>query len=144
METTAVFERKAEELSKVNAFAAFNHLELEHVEPDYAVFKLQIQPESKNPYGYVHGGMLAGMADNAAGYAAHSDGRAYVTLSCSLNYMRNQAGGVIRAEGRVLHRGKTTCVTHVDIRGEDGKLLATGELVYFCVDLEEYEKRAGK
>ncbi|MBE7002813.1 MAG: PaaI family thioesterase [Ruminococcaceae bacterium] len=129
---------KAQELSGGNAFAAFNHLELEHVEPDYAVFRLHIQPESKNPYGYVHGGMLAGMADNAAGYAAHSDGRAYVTLSSHLNYMHNQAGGVIRAEGRVLHRGKTTCVVRVDIRGENGTLLATGELIYFCVDPQTY------
>lgn len=137
-------ELKAKELSGGNAFAVFNHLELEHVEPDYAVFKLEIQPESKNPYGFVHGGMLAGMADNAAGYAAHSDGRAYVTLSSHLNYIRNQAGGVIRAEGRVLHRGKTTCVTRVDIRGEDGALLATGELIFFCVDPEEYERHSAK
>ena len=138
---TSIAEINLQELSGGNAFAAFNHLELEHVEPDYAVFRLNIQPESKNPYGFVHGGMLATMADNAAGYAAHSDGRAYVTLSSNLNYIHNQAGGVIRAEGRVLHRGKTTCVTRADIRGEDGTLLATGELVYFCIDPEEMEKR---
>lgn len=137
---SVIAELKAQELTDSNAFAVFNHLELEHVEPDYAVFRLKIQPESKNPYGFVHGGLLAGMADNAAGYAAHSDGRTYVTLSSQLNYIHNQAVGVIRAEGRVLHRGRTTCVTHVDIRGEDGILLATGELVYFCVDPETLEK----
>lgn len=139
---SAIAELKAQELTGNNAFAVFNHLELELVEPDHAIFRLQIQPESKNPYGFVHGGLLAGMADNAAGYAAHSDGRSYVTLSSNLNYIHNQSGGVIRAEGRVLHRGRTTCVTHADIRGEDGTLLATGELVYFCVDPEELEKHA--
>lgn len=139
---TAIAALKAQELTGGNAFAVFNHLELEHVEPDYAVFRLDIRPESKNPYGFVHGGMLAGMADNAAGYAAHTDGRAYVTLSSHINYIHNQAGGTIRAEGRVLHRGKTTCVARADIRGEDGALLATGELVYFCVDAEELERRA--
>lgn len=134
--------RKAQELTDSNAFAVFNHLEVEHVEPDYAVIRLNIRPESKNPAGFVHGGMLANMADNAAGYAAHSDGRTYVTQSSHLNYVHNQTSGVIRAEGRVLHRGKTVCLTRVDIRGEDGALLATGELSYFCVGQGLAEKPA--
>ena len=123
-----------EDLTARNAFAVFNHLEVEHVERDYAVFKLDIRPESKNPRGFVHGGLLAGMADNAAGYAAHSDGRVYVTQSSHMNYLHNQAEGVIRAAGRVLHRGRTVGLVRVDITGEDGALLATGELAYFCVD----------
>ncbi len=137
-----IAERKAQELSGGNAFAVFNHLEVEHVEPDYAVFRLEIRPESKNPFGFVHGGLLAGMADNAAGYAAHSDGRTYVTQATHLTFIHNQAEGVIHCSGRVLHRGKTTCLVRVDITGEDGALLATGELVYFCVDPDELEKRA--
>ena len=133
-ESDLIAARKAEELTGGNAFAVFNHLEVEHVEPDYAVFKLDIRPESKNPRGFVHGGLLAGMADNAAGYAAHSDGRTYVTQSSHMNYLHNQAEGVIRAAGRVLHRGRTVCLVRVDITGEDGALLATGEVSYFCVD----------
>ena len=93
MDADIVAERKAQELTGGNAFAVFNHLEVEHVEPDYAVFKLAIRPESKNPRGFVHGGLLAGMADNAAGYAAHSDGRTYVTQSSHMNYLHNQAPG---------------------------------------------------
>lgn len=141
---TAELERKANELLARNAFASFNHLELELVEPDHAIFRLEVRPESKNPYGFVHGGILAGMADNAAGYAAHSDGRTYVTQSIHLNYISNQSDGVVRAEGRVLHRGRTTCVTGMEIRGKNGALMATGELVYFCVDFDALEKHAGK
>ena len=133
-ESDLIAARKAEELTGGNAFAVFNHLEVEHVEPDYAVFKLAIRPESKNPRGFVHGGLLAGMADNAAGYAAHSDGRTYVTQSSHMNYLHNQADGVIRASGRVLHRGRTVCLVRVYITGESGALLATGEVSYFCVD----------
>ena len=139
---SAIAELKAQELTGGNAFATFNHLELEHVEDDYAVFRLDVRPESKNPFGFVHGGMLAGMADNAAGYAAHTDGRTYVTQSSHLTYIHNQAGGVVRCSGRVLHRGRTICLVRVDINGEDGTLLATGELVYFCVDPDALEKKA--
>ncbi len=141
VKASAVAEHKADELTGGNAFAVFNHLEVEHVEPDYAVFALDIRPESKNPFGFVHGGLLAGMADNAAGYAAHSDGRTYVTQSSHLTYMHNQAEGVIRAAGRVIHRGRTICLVRVDITGAGGTLLATGEVSYFCVDPDALEKR---
>ena len=54
-----------------NAFMLHNHIELESVEPDRAVFRLDIRPESRNPYGMVHGGAIYTMADNATGTAAH-------------------------------------------------------------------------
>lgn len=125
-----------------NAFAHYNHMELESVQPDRAVFRLEIRPETKNPFGMVHGGALYTMADNAAGTAAHTDGRAYVTQTSSLHFLRNQAEGTIRAEGRVRHRGLSTCLAEVDITGEGGALLATGEFTFFCVDPAVMERRA--
>ena len=126
--------QQAAELNLKNTFAFYNHTEPECVEPDHAVFRLVIRPESKNPYGVVHGGAIYTMADNAAGYAAHTDGRFYVTQTSSMHFLRNQAHGVVRADARVRHRGKATCLVDVDILGEDGRLLATGEFTYFCVD----------
>lgn len=125
-----------------NAFAQYNHMELESVQPDRAVFRLEIRPESKNPFGMIHGGALYTMADNAAGTAAHTDGRAYVTQTSSLHFLRNQASGTVRAEGRVRHRGRSTCLTEVDITGENGTLLATGEFTFFRVDPAVMERRA--
>ena len=46
---------QAEALDEKNAFAVYNHIEPEFVEPDHAIFRLNIRPESKNPYGVVHG-----------------------------------------------------------------------------------------
>lgn len=134
--------RQAAELNLKNAFASYNHIEPEIVEPDHAVFKLVIRPESKNPYGVVHGGAIYTMADNATGYAAHSDGRFYVTQTSSMHFLRNQTHGVVRADAHVRHRGSATCLVDVDILGEDGRLLATGEFTYFCVDPERMAEKA--
>ena len=130
-----------DELNKLNFFAAYNHIEPEFVEPDHAVFKLKIRPESKNPYGIVHGGAIYTMADNATGYAAHTDGRNYVTQTSSLHFLRNQPEGEIQADARVRHRGRSTCLVAVDILGEDETLLATGEFTFFCVDMKMMEQR---
>lgn len=130
-----------EELMRENAFMLHNYVELEAVERDRAVYKLDIRPESKNPYGIVHGGAIYAMADNAAGAAAHTDGRFYVTQTSSLHFLRNQSTGTVRAEGRVRHRGKSTCLVEVDITGAGGKLLATGEFTFFCVDMGVMEEK---
>ena len=70
-------EMRTRERIKTNAFMIHNHIEIESVEPDRAVFRLEIRPESKNPYGMVHGGAIYTLADNATGSAAHTDGRYY-------------------------------------------------------------------
>ena len=133
--------QQAAELNKKNLFATYNHIEAEFVEPDHAIFKLEIRPESKNPYGIVHGGAIYTMADNATGYAAHTDGRNYVTQTSSLHFLRNQPEGEIQADARVRHRGRSTCLVAVDILGEDETLLATGEFTFFCVDMKMMEQR---
>lgn len=116
-----------------NAFTEHNFYELEAIEEDRAVYRLDIRPESLNPHGMVHGGALYTMADDAAGAAAHTDGRYHVTQHGDLNFLKNQSSGVIRAEGRVRRRGKHTCLVEVDITNEDGELLATGQFSYYCI-----------
>lgn len=133
---------QADERTLKNAFTAYNHIEPESVESDHAVYRLEIRPESKNPYGIVHGGAIYTMADNAAGYAAHTDGRSYVTQTSSMHFLRNQSQGVIRADARVRHRGRTTCLVNVDIIGTNDRLLATGEFTFFCVDPAIMEQKS--
>ena len=137
-------EIQTEDLMRGNAFMFHNYIEMESAERDKAVFKLVIRPESKNPYGIVHGGAIYTMADNAAGAVAHSDGRYYVTQTSSLHFLRNQAEGVVRAEARIRHRGKSTCLVDVDITGEGNILLATGQLTYFCVDINLMAEKGKK
>ena len=137
-------EIRTEDLMRGNAFMFHNYIEMESAERDKAVFKLVIRPESKNPYGIVHGGAIYTMADNAAGAVAHSDGRYYVTQTSSLHFLRNQAEGVVRAEARIRHRGKSTCLVDVDITGEGNILLATGQFTYFCVDINLMAEKGKK
>lgn len=137
-------EEKAMERLKRNAFMQHNFIEMESVEADRAVFRLNIRPESCNPYGLVHGGAIYSLADNATGAAAHTDGRFYVTQTSAMHFLHNQSRGTVRAEAYIRHRGKTSCLVDVDITGEDGKLIATGEFTFFCVDPKLMEKKRAK
>ena len=141
-ETQQTLEERTRARIRKNGFMIHNHIELESVEKDRAVFRLDIRPESCNPYGMVHGGAIYTLADNAAGTAAHSDGRYYVTQTSALHFLRNQSRGTVRAAAWVRHRGKSTVLTAVDITGEGGKLLATGEFTFFCVDKDLMDRKA--
>lgn len=135
---------KTKERLESNSFMNHNYMELEFLEPDHAVFKLEIREESRNTFGMVHGGALYSLADNATGCAAHTDGRHYVTQGSSFNFLRNQPEGTIYADAKVRHRGGTTCLIDVEITGDGGKLLASGSFTYFCVDRSKIEAKAGK
>lgn len=50
----------------------------------------------------------------------------------------------MRADAKVRHRGRTTCLVNVDILGEGGKLLATGEFTYFCIDPDIMAQKAAQ
>ena len=116
-----------------NQFMGHNHIEPIKAENDSSEVKLVICNESRNPRGFVHGGLLMTMADCAAGLAARCDGRDYVTQTANVNYISNVKDGEVRAYGSVIHRGGTVTIVRVRIVGPEDKLLAEAAMKMFCV-----------
>ena len=84
-----------------------------------------------NPIGVVHGGLAATMLDSALGCAVHSTlpaGDAYTTLELKVNLVRaiTKDTGPLRAEGRIVHRGRTVATADADLKDAEGKLYAHG------------------
>lgn len=126
-------EQEQMDLVARNVFMHHNHMEVSHLERDRAVVALDIVPDSLNPYGALHGGAYYTMADCAGGAACRTDGRYYVTLHGSLDFLHAARSGRVEAEARVRHRGRTTCLVEVEITGEGGSLLARGSFNFFCL-----------
>ena len=85
-----------------------------------------------NPIGTVHGGYAATLLDSCMGCAIHSAlpaGMAYTTAELKVNYIRAMTPdtGPVRAEGRVIHVGRTMATSEGRLVGEaDGRLYAHG------------------
>ncbi|MEG2000144.1 MAG: PaaI family thioesterase [Evtepia sp.] len=127
------FSDKIELTNTANTFMIHNYIRLTHMEEDLAIVELDLHPESRNLFGYIHGGVFFTMADSAAGGAARSRGKRYVTLSNSFEFYRNtKENGIIRAIGKVRRRGQTICVVAVDVLDENDRLLAGGTFTMFC------------
>jgi uncharacterized protein (TIGR00369 family) len=105
---------------------------LVEVDEGRAVFAATPGEQHYNPIGVVHAGLAATMLDSAMGVAVHStlpQGSAYTTLETKFNLTRPIAAdtGEIRAEGTVVHRGRTVATADGRVtRVSDGKLLAHG------------------
>ncbi len=112
-----------------------NHIHLVEVEPNYAKLSMKITNSALNGFGYVHGGALFGLADTAAGVAAFTDGRSYVTQSGDFHFIGNVMSGEVYAEARVIHRGRTLAIVEVKVFAEYGKLLGNGIYDMFVVNM---------
>ncbi len=134
MENRNDIESKARQVFYETGFGRHNGVELELLERDHAKVYLTISPNSLNPFGGIHGGAMFTLADICAGMASRSDGRHYLTQCGDIHFIRSVGEGVVRAEARVVHRGRSTCLARVDITGGDGRLLATAEMTFFCMD----------
>ncbi len=82
-----------------------------------------------NPIGSVHGGFAATLLDSALGCAIFSTlkkGETWTTLELKINYVRalTKDTGPVRAEGRVIHRGKRIATSEGDLKDREGKLYA--------------------
>ncbi|MEN2989180.1 PaaI family thioesterase [Tistrella sp. BH-R2-4] len=101
----------------------------EAVEHGRAVFAGTPLVDHYNPIGTVHGGWIAAMLDSALGCAVHSTlaaGSAYTTVEIKVNYLRAVTAqtGRMRAEGKVIHVGRSFATAEATLTDAAGKLYA--------------------
>jgi uncharacterized protein (TIGR00369 family) len=102
---------------------------LVEIEKGRAVFEGVPEYRHYNPIGSVHGGFAATLLDSALGCAIFSTvakGEGWTTLELKMNLVRplTKDTGLVRAEGRILHRGRTVATSEADLKDTAGKLYA--------------------
>lgn len=102
---------------------------LAEAEKNRAVFEGFPDFDLYNPIGSVHGGYAATLLDSALGcsiFTTLNKGDTWTTLELKVNYVRamTKDTGPVRAEGRVIHRGRTVATSEGDLKDRDGKLYA--------------------
>jgi uncharacterized protein (TIGR00369 family) len=99
------------------------------VEPGIALFQGRPRLAHYNPLGSVHGGWFATLLDSAMGCAVQSTlpaGKGYTTMEFKVNIVRalTEAIPVVRAEGKIVHSGRSSATAEARLFGPDGKLYA--------------------
>lgn len=105
-----------------------------------AIFQGRPQFKHYNPLGSVHGGWFATLLDSALGCSVHTTlpiGRGYTTLEFKVNLVRalTEQVPLVRAIGRVVHRGRQVTTAEAELIGHDGKLYAHASTTCLLFDL---------
>jgi uncharacterized protein (TIGR00369 family) len=120
----SLFERSMQKRPPVAELLGF---EVPEAGGGHAVVTLQAGPQHANPMGTLHGGILCDIADAAMGIAFASTlgaGESFTTIELKINFFRPVWQSALRAEGRVVQRGRTVGYVECDVTDESGKLVA--------------------
>jgi len=113
-------------LEQGEAIASFLGMKLVELEPGYARVTMRLRPEFQNFNGFVFGGIITAVADQAFAYGSNSLAYPSVATQFNIHFVNApQPGDEIVAECRVLRSGGRVGVSQMTVTGQDGKLIAT-------------------
>jgi uncharacterized protein (TIGR00369 family) len=116
---------------------------VEDIADGRAVALLQAGPQHANPMGTLHGGVLCDLADAAMGMAFVSTlapDESFTTMALSINFFRPVWQTRLRADARVVNRGKNVGYLECDVTDPDGRSIAKATST--CVVLRGDQARA--
>ena len=120
------------ELNKKYNFNTANDIVITEVGNGISRVQTALSPKSLNPFGFAHGGLLFTLCDVAAGVLALEGGRASVTLSANIEYLRGGiSSGTLYAVAKRIKEGRTIGVFDVDVYDENDNLLAKSTMQYY-------------
>jgi uncharacterized protein (TIGR00369 family) len=107
----------------LDAVLGFETLE---VGAERARSRAKVTTSLKQPYGLVHGGVYAAMAESLASQATAlavlDEGNIAVGLANHTSFMRPVLDGYVHANARRVHRGSTTWIWEVELSDDAGRL----------------------
>ena len=113
------------------------------IEWSAGLFVFQGSPDARhyNPLGSVHGGYAATLLDSCMGCAVHTllkPGQGYTTTDLRISYVRALRGdiGPVRAEGRIVHLGRSTALAEGRIYDVDDRLYAVGSTTCLILNMQ--------
>lgn len=92
-----------------------------------AIVTLTAGPQHANPMGTLHGGILCDIADAAMGMAFASTlapDESFTTVELKINFFRPVWEAILKAEGKVVRRGRSLGYLECEISDEQGRLVA--------------------
>ena len=106
------------------------HLGIEILDPgpDPARARIEVTPAVCQPFGIVHGGTHAALAETLCSLATYEavkdEGMLAIGQSNQASFLRPVSEGVVTAEARPRHRGRTTWIWDCELTDGQGRLCA--------------------
>lgn len=108
-----------------SGFAGFIGTEWIDLDPDAARARIKVEDHHLQPFGVVHGGVYAALAESlcsAATYeAVRENDEVALGMANSTTFLRPISGGHVNALARARQRGRTTWVWDVELTDDEDR-----------------------
>ena len=109
----------------ISKLLGFDHIRMEA--PGEVVVGMEANGRHANPMGTLHGGVLCDLTDAAMGMSVAStlgEGESFTTLELKINFLKPVWTARLEARGRIVKKGKSTCLVEADVTDADDALVA--------------------
>ena len=122
----------------VNSCPYFSLLSMEIKDLQWGTSLLEVQLEEKHlqPFGMVHGGVIASVIDAAAFWAVFPQvekGKGLTTVEMKINYLAPAQKGKLLAQGRCIKMGRSLALGEAQVKDSNGILVAHGTATMMVV-----------
>jgi uncharacterized protein (TIGR00369 family) len=117
------------EMVNTSPYPQHLRMQLVSISIDQAKVKLKTEQCHLQPFGIVHGGVLATLIDTATFWSVFlrlPENAGLVNIDLKLNYLKSVSTGLITAQGRCIRAGRSINYAEASVKDKKGNILAHG------------------
>ena len=108
--------------------------------PERVVMRLPVDWRVHQPYGILHGGVSALLAESAASFGAALNappGRGVVGIELNASHLRSLGDGHLTARATPIRVGRTVQVWAIDLTDDDGRAICAARCTLAVIDMPQ-------
>lgn len=111
--------------AKKEPIARFLGMKLVELTPGYSKVTMKLKPEHQNFNGYVFGGVITAIADQAFAYGSNSLSYPSIAVEFHINLVSApESDNELTAECRVIKSGRRAGISEMTVTNQTGKIIA--------------------
>jgi len=117
------------EMVNTSPYPRHLRMELVSISVDQALVTLKTEQCHLQPFGIVHGGVLATLIDTATFWSVFlrlPEDAGLVNIDLKLNYLKSVSTGAMTAQGRCIRAGRSINYAEASVKDKEGNLIAHG------------------
>jgi len=129
-----------ETLNGLNKNTLMQTLEIEFVDvgTDFVTAKMPVNSKVYQPYGILHGGATAALAETVGSCASalfiDTKKKIVKGIELSINHVKSKKEGFVFGVARPIHKGKTTHLWEIKVLDEEDNLISICKLTNIVLD----------
>lgn len=111
---------------------------------DTCIGRIKVDERTRQPFGFLSGGASLALAENVAGVGSTAlcEGCACVGVNVSGNHVKAvKEGDTVTAYGKLVSKGHTLHVWHVELKNSEGDLISTVQVTNYIIDPNKTHKQ---